>query len=598
MTSRTSSTNWKHAFAETYRWSIKRNRGMMALFATLLFLMFPAVVLFGLANANIRTDSMTLEVYPISEQYANVFGDIVRYTMLLTVSSLCVLFTLLFAVQLFRYMHNKRSTDLFHALPVQRSAMLLGRVLAGLTALYVPLLLNTGITALIALSFDIKDKGVQIGGLFLQVLGLMLVLAAAFLFCVLMAVCSGTTLDMVLSVIGVNLSFPILVYSCIYLIGCLLPGFSPSIDLSVYLYRKRKSETAENTFAFQIPKGLIRFLITAVGGFSLGYMLYWYYSSTANFLIGMLLGSFAAHMVVEAIYSRGFTRMKRSLAGYAVFLGAFVIFYGVVATGAFGYVDRMPNLEDIESVTFEDYTYYQEFGSDHFTIQGEQYESLAEQNPKLCQKENLEKVLTFHQAVIDFQKEMGFPFSMNRETGGIQYQFVYHLKNGDTFRREYRNTRFEEFDTDSAVQDLQEQSASIVNSEEYKTSGNLLFYLEPEEISEIEVENYDEHSEMASKTYRLNDMQKKELLEALRQDTLNMDITGHEDYSARLTGLTLVCGNDGLLQPKEGGRLQELAGEYQGKIWVPVNQYVLTEKQNDLQVVQFLKKLGWYTPEN
>ena len=78
MTSRTSSTNWKHAFAETYRWSIKRNRGMMALFATLLFLMFPAVVLFGLANANIRTDSMTLEVYPISEQYANVFGDIVK----------------------------------------------------------------------------------------------------------------------------------------------------------------------------------------------------------------------------------------------------------------------------------------------------------------------------------------------------------------------------------------------------------------------------------------------------------------------------------------------------------------------------------------
>ena len=62
------------------------------------------------------------------------------------------------------------------------------------------------------------------------------VLAAAFLFCVLMAVCSGTTLDMVLSVIGVNLSFPILVYSCIYLIGCLLPGFSPSIDLGSTLF--------------------------------------------------------------------------------------------------------------------------------------------------------------------------------------------------------------------------------------------------------------------------------------------------------------------------------------------------------------------------
>ena len=107
-------------------------------------------------------------------------------------------------------------------------------------------------------------------------------------------------------------------------------------------------------------------------------------------------------------------------------------FYGVVATGAFGYVDRIPAIEDIESVSFEDNTYYQEFGSDHFDIQGEQYENLASVKPEICQAENVEKVLEFHRSVVEFQKQAGFPFRMS-QGGGIQYQIVYHLKDGSTF---------------------------------------------------------------------------------------------------------------------------------------------------------------------
>ena len=633
---KTSSTSWKRELRETYLWSLKRNRGMMALFAALLFLAFPVLLLFGLANANIRMDPMTLEVYGVSAQYASVFGDMTGSAMTLSVPTLCALFTLLFAVQLFRYMHMKRSVDLFHSLPVRRSAMLLGRILAGLTALYIPLALNVGIASLIALCFNIENKGGQIGDLFVQMLGLMLVLAAAFLFCVLMAVCTGTTLDMVLSVIGVNIAYPILVYSSVYLVSCLLPGFNMTVNLdntllvalapfvgiflhasdaptffvwwailavflllsSVYLYRRRKSESAENTFAFQIPKGLIRFLITAVGGFGLGFILFWYNSSTANFLIGLLLGSLAAHVVVEAIYSRGFSRMKRSFAGYAVFLGAFIVFYGVVATGAFGYVDRIPAIEDIESVSFEDNTYYQEFGSDHFDIQGEQYENLASVKPEICQVENVEKVLEFHRSVVEFQKQAGFPFRMS-QGGGIQYQIVYHLKDGSTFQREYQWSPFNTPNAEENSQRLQQLSSDIVNSEEYKTSGNLLFYLEPGDISQIEIENYDEQSDMAAKTYRLNDAQKQALLEALRQDTLDLDITNREDFSGRVACLYLRCGDEnGLFQPAEGSKLKNLVGDYTGKIQVSISPYTLTENQKDLAVVQLLEEQGWTAEES
>lgn len=633
MTSKTSSTSWKRELRETYLWSLKQNRGMMALFAALLFLAFPVLLLFGLANANIRTDPMTLETYGVSAQYASAFGDIAGFAMTLSVPALCALFTLLFAVQLFRYMHRKRSVDLFHSLPVRRSAMLLGRILAGLTALYVPLTLNVGIASVIALCFDIENKGGQIGDLFLQMLGLMLVLAAAFLFCVMMAVCTGTTLDMVLSVIGVNIAYPILVYSSVYLVSCLLPGFNMTVNLdntllvalapfigiflhasdaptffvwwailtvflllsSIYLYRRRKSESAENPFAFQIPKGLIRFLITAVGGFGLGFILFWYHSSTVNFLIGLLLGSLAAHIVVEAIYSRGFSRMKRSFAGYAVFLGAFIVFYGAVATGAFGYVDRIPAIADIESVSFEDDTYYQEFGSDHFDIQGEQFENLASVKPEIRQTENVEKVLEFHRSMVEFQKQAGFPFRMSRDNG-VQYRIVYHLKDGSTFQREYRWSLSDASNVEENSQRLQQLSSGIVNSEEYKTSGNLLFYLEPEDISQIEIENYDEQSDMAAKTYRLNEPQKQALLEALREDTLRLDITGREDSSGRVACLYLQCGDEeGLFQPVEGSKLKDLVGDYTGKIRVSANPYILTENQNDLAVVQFLEKQGWGT---
>ena len=222
--------------------------------------------------------------------------------------------------------------------------------------------------------------------------------------------------------------------------------------------------------------------------------------------------------------------MKRSFAGYAVFLGAFIVFYGVVATGAFGYVDRIPAIEDIESVSFEDNTYYQEFGSDHFDIQGEQYENLASVKPEICQAENVEKVLEFHRSVVEFQKQAGFPFRMS-QGGGIQYQIVYHLKDGSTFQREYQWSPFDTPNAEENSQRLQQLSSDIVNSEEYKTSGNLLFYLEPGDISQIEIENYDEQSDMAAKTYRLNDAQKQALLEALRQDTLDLDITNREDFS-------------------------------------------------------------------
>ena len=643
MTSKTSSTKGWSELREIYCWSVKKSLGMTALLAVLLFLALPTVLLFSLANANIRTDEMTLAAYSVQQQYENIVGNIAFRAFSWLAVPVCLVFVLVLTVQLFGYMHNKRSVDLVHALPVRRSAMLLGRLLSGLTTLFAPLLLNVGITAIIVLCFDVANKGAYIANLFIQMLGLFLMLTAAMLFCILMAVCTGTTLDMVLSVLGVNMAYPLLVYLSVYMVQCLLPGFaspgavsatiatalspfSAAFFLSnyinasskevtgflawwvfftvflalscVYLYRRRKSEAAESHLAYRIPKGVIRFLVTAVGGFGLGFILFWVYSSTANFLTGVLLGSLAAHIIVEAIYSRGFSRMKRSFGGYAAFLGAFIVFYGVVCTGAFGFVERVPALEDIESVRFTDYTHQQTFGSDDFYVKGEKFETLAYREPELSQKENLEAVRGFHQMLVEHQKQSGFPYRMGQQEW-LLYHIDYHLKNGSTLSRTYYYNRQAGFQVPDDA--LKEAVARIVNAEEYKTSGNLLFYLEPSEISRVQVQNYDREAGTASVTYQPGDGRKQELLEAMCRDALDMDVT-QESVSGNGLGFSVVLQSgeredDEWFKPEEGGKLRAMVGDYSGKISVPMPNYYLSEEQTP-HTWAFLQEQGWLPAES
>lgn len=645
MTSKTSSNKYLSELKNTYLWASKKNLGMTSLLAVLLFLAFPLVVWFSLANTE-----MNIWI-PAGEQYANVFRRTSFTSMTFFVTPLCLLFVLLTAVSLFQYMHNKRSVDLFHALPVGRSAMLLGRFLAGLTTLFVPLLINFSLVAVVGLSYGIENSGAHIGYLYSVLLWLFLMLAAALLFCVLMAVCSGTTLDMVLSVIGVNIAYPLLILAVLFVISCLLPGFntehvspllttliSPftavfaaisSVDqafdaekitfliwwivfsvflavLCVYLYRRRKSESAENTFAFAIPKQIIRFLLTAVGGLGLGLIFYWYNSTTLNFLLGLLIGSLVAHIIVEAVYSRGFSRMVRSLGGYGVFLVVFAAFYGIVCTGGFGYADRVPSVDQVASVTYQDYSYYDSFTDWHFYITDEKYNTLAKAESHVVQPENIEKVLQYHQGLIDFKKSIGFPYRMERQNGTL-CSITYHLKNGKTLTRTYWDV-YRDSHSVGLPKELKDLSGEICNSREYKESGNMLFYLTPEIVTGVQIEDYTPEKETTSVSYKLAPEESEKLLEAMRQDVLDIDVTqvkgryaetAESTEAAEVTrgdnvALSLVLGEKDtrLFTPKEGSKLKELIGAYSGKISLEQGQYQMSGME-DSHTWAFMKEQGW-----
>ena len=147
MTSTTSSIRRRKEFRETYLWSLKKNRGMMALMALLLFMALPMILMTIMANAR----NNTKEIYT-PEMWTQTYMQSFRSLIPILAIPITLIFVVVLSVFLFSYMHQKRSVDLFHALPVGRSPMLLGRLLAGLTALLAPLLRNFALTLAVGLS--------------------------------------------------------------------------------------------------------------------------------------------------------------------------------------------------------------------------------------------------------------------------------------------------------------------------------------------------------------------------------------------------------------------------------------------------------------
>lgn len=118
-----------------------------------------------------------------------------------------------------------------------------------------------------------------------------------------------------------------------------------------YFCIKNGKVNVRKTVCFFLPKIFIRFIITAVAGLGMGLLFHTSLFSASSFFIGVAAGSLAAHIVVEAVYSRGFRQMKRSFTWYGIFAVAFIIFYGVLATGFFGYDTRLPAADDVESIS-------------------------------------------------------------------------------------------------------------------------------------------------------------------------------------------------------------------------------------------------------
>ncbi|MGX8702612.1 hypothetical protein [Caproiciproducens sp.] len=618
MTSKTSSTRRKKEFWETYLWSLKKSRGMTALLALLMFIALPMILMILMANTQNR---ITAEVYTPAMWTQAYLSGVTKLTALL-VTPISLIFVLVVSVSLFGYMHQKRSVDLFHALPVGRTPMILGRLLSGLTALYAPVLLNFALIFLVGAAYPVQLQRCW-STVFSYLLWLLLICAAALCLSAFLAVCTGTTADMILSLLGINAAYPLLVFLGDQFASSLLPGlntgltadsliltavspfmaaFMPylvrgsqtydgilAVDMSFYiwwtaftlvllagtvlLYRKRRSECAENSFAFSLPKNGIRFMITAVMGLGLGLLLQGETESSGNFFIGLIAGSLAAHIVTEAIYSRGFKQLKRSFAGYGVFVAVFVAAYAFLATGALGYDTRVPRAEDVAGVTIQD-----PYTNGGGQIVDGNHRVLASITPTLTEEANIGKVTDFHKKITQDKREHSYPYCLNSRNG-TPFTLIYRLKNGGTVNRTY----YLEYKNDGQGNPIS-PLGEIADTREYKETQNLLFYVEPEYIKSVDL---DKQGGENSTTFAPDLNTKKELLDAMRQDCLDGRLNDGKNLDVDSTYLVIEYKTP--LQVKDG-RLKTLLNGYEGDVYLYVNSYIIS---NQSKTGELVEKLGW-----
>ena len=126
MTSTTSSVSPGRQILGVFRWQLRRSAGITAVYAAILLLSDPVLLLFTLSGRNnYYYEGMSeAQLYEITVN--NVVISTRAATTILGVSAM-ILFALIFTLTNFGFLHRKREVDLFHAMPVSRTARLLSR---------------------------------------------------------------------------------------------------------------------------------------------------------------------------------------------------------------------------------------------------------------------------------------------------------------------------------------------------------------------------------------------------------------------------------------------------------------------------------------
>ena len=606
--------------------ALKKSTGMLTLYAVLQLLLLPVVVTVALQNvvSDYNAGFAAPSSGSLAERLARTYSALLQGLLPGVAVPMALLFALVLCVRLFGYLQNRRSVDLYHALPVGRVPMLLGRWCAGLAALLIPQAVGFGVLALVACAFGIPASGSGSLSAGTGLLWLLLVTAAAFTFSVFMEVCSGSTMDAVLSVLGVNAGYPALLLCALYLAQRVLPGlgddilnptvltlFAPfaaaflpffsGLGLTIgagftawwlcftaallaaacRLYRRRGSEAAEDHFAFPIPKGVIRFLLTGAAGLGLGLILK-REGSLTGFLVGVLIGSLAAHVVVEAVYSRGFRGMKKSLPWYGVFLVSFAVFYGVLATGCFGYDTRVPEASEVESVAV------QPSGSRNslsIYADSSSRQTIAAIRPALSEPESVRAAVETQRSIIEFYRSEG-RFYLPRTLGGSPVRFDYKLKNGKHLKRTYQY-----YTQDQTKNDAYQQTAErLAELPEFIQSSDPVFYLEPEDLKNIEIYFPDANKDSGSKVVVLDSSAGSQLFAALRQDLLDRKVNDFDRGGERIALSLIVVFKDGITPQSDA--LKKALGGYRGTIWMQNGNYTFFDENS--ATYQLIRKMGWY----
>ncbi|WP_370813491.1 hypothetical protein [Butyricicoccus pullicaecorum] len=390
--------------------------------------------------------------------------------VLIVLATLC-------GVAMFRYLHDRRQVDFYHALPISRGKLFAVNYISGVL-LVLPFYLIVLVIGLIFVSA--MGLGGQITGALLvqSILGNIAYFLLNYTVAVLCTVLTGNTIITVLLGIWAQLGIPVLMVMvqcyqamfyetfssavplmqtfvlygspmCNYLATeqytrtMTVPLFtSTAMDtaggmailiypvvltivlgvLSYFLFVRRKSENTGMAVSFRRVKAPIKWFMSIFSGLGFGLIFTVIFTGTSGGMwFGLVFGVVLCHMIVEIIYDFDFKALLHHWKQMIVLAILAVVVVAGIKNDVFGYDSYIPDVDDIASAAIESPYYNIDWNYNDQDIYKDQ----------LSDAESIEKI---HQlAELSVANENSWEVGESSHT----YTIHYTLKNGDHVSRCY-----------------------------------------------------------------------------------------------------------------------------------------------------------------
>lgn len=525
--------------------TVKKNLPLMLLALAIMALVNPGFIITQISDT---VEHLAYQATYDMSEVVTVIGVGTTVTTSLMAMLLCLIN--------FSYLYKKSASDVYHALPVSRTKLLLARFFGSIVPALAPMLLSY--ISLSCMGF-IDRVTVNVGEIWLHALVNVAILLLCAAFTMIFLVCAGNTFSFFASIIGVNISIPAIVYigrslcenylfgfvqddTIIYHCTPVFYAFSqyrflgdndewatilwslPVILLltviclgaAILLYNRRKSEKSGETYAFKFVYYIVAVLLAFIGAFAVGYIFSEGDFDLAFWVFG-LAGGILTAIAFGAITDKGFKTVKRSaILGVCAYVIMLLFTFGIILDIT-GYEKHVPAVEDVKTVTVDD--------SRH-SLSG-------------LVLDDATTAVALHQSFVD-NHHSEYDVHVGRIT------FSYQLKNGSTLVREYVLSSEEEYD----------EYLAMVSSASYRDAVKAEFAkLQAPHISErtfsIETYRYDETTgEDERYSLKLSDQELEQFLTVYFKELALVDRRGLTGYKGDSNASCYLQG-DGISYFKE-----------------------------------------------
>lgn len=350
------------------------------------------------------------------------------FSVVSTVIACGMIIASFFAVFKLTFLHNKRKLDFYLSIPLSRAAVLMCNIVSALIMLLVPYT----ITHFIGTLYFIDVPGIWNSALEIWIKVIVIVFANIALG-TFICVCCGRTIDAVLVYVLYNVSFISLFVLITEMVNNIIPGIEYRDDIltkwcvwgcplaliatdeilpyvwwsalaivlyivSAILMKNRKSEVAQDRFAYKATEIIIEYVAEVLVGLFCGYIAAIICVSEGKqlieivwFIIGTAFGCFASHTAMHFIFTRSKKGYIKNLLRIIPPAATGMVTMLIIVSGCLGIDTYVPEEKEIEKITVERSNY-----SGQFIVNGKNI--LYKQS---IDKSEQRSIIKYHQELVD-----------------------------------------------------------------------------------------------------------------------------------------------------------------------------------------------------